>query len=237
MQKYFSAVAVNLIILLTLTILIGVATFGDEAVAVSSSGGEAIYNGNREGNTVTLMINVYWGTEYVLDIAEIIEQYGFKTTFFVGGSWADDNNDIVKKLYNMGFEIGNHGYFHKKSSSLSYQGCYDEIIANEKLLKGILGVEPVKLFAPPSGDLGSNMFKLCKDQGYKVIMWSRDTIDWRDKDSTLVYKRAVKDIKGGDLILMHPTAHTLEALPKILDTVKASGLKVGTVSENLTPTV
>ena len=65
-------------------------------------------------------------------------------------------------------------------------------------------------------------------------MWSKDTIDWRDKDADLVFKRATKDIKGGDFILMHPTAHTLEALPRILDYYKELGIKSVTVTENIT---
>ena len=44
---------------------------------------------------------------------------------------------------------------------------------------------------------------------YKVILWSIDTIDWRDKSEKIVYKRATKNISGGDLVLMHPKEHTL----------------------------
>ena len=69
--------------------------------------------------------------------------------------------------------------------------------------------------------------------GYKTIMWTRDTIDWRDKDQELIYNRAIKDAKGGDLILMHPTACTLEALEKIIINLQEQGFELTTVSENL----
>jgi peptidoglycan/xylan/chitin deacetylase (PgdA/CDA1 family) len=64
-------------------------------------------------------------------------------------------------------------------------------------------------------------------------MWSKDTIDWRDKDKDLIIKRATKEVRGGDLILMHPKAHTLGALKEIISIYKKIGLKVVTVSENL----
>ena len=64
-------------------------------------------------------------------------------------------------------------------------------------------------------------------------MWSKDTIDWRDKDSNLVYKRATNNVTNGDLILMHPKEHTLKALPKILDYFDKIGLKQVKVSQNI----
>ena len=64
-------------------------------------------------------------------------------------------------------------------------------------------------------------------------MWSKDTIDWRDKDESLVFSRATKNLKGGDLILMHPTEHTKNALKKILDYYKENGFSAVTVSEHI----
>ena len=61
-------------------------------------------------------------------------------------------------------------------------------------------------------------------------MWSKDTIDWRDSDIKTIVTRATKDIKSGDLILMHPKRHTLKALPLILDEIKEKGLKTLTVT-------
>ena len=74
------------------------------------------------------------------------------------------------------------------------------------------------------------MFSACDNLGYKVIMWTRDTIDWRDHDADLIYQRAIKDIQAGDLVLMHPTDATLSALPQILEYIKSVGLKADTVS-------
>ncbi len=94
-------------------------------------------------------------------------------------------------------------------------------------------IEVSKLFAPPSGSIGDNMFKACDELGYKVIMWTRDTIDWRDQDPALITKRALNNIKSGDLILMHPTKATVEALPAILDSIKAQNLVATTVSNTI----
>ena len=106
------------------------------------------------------------------------------------------------------------------------------MIATERVIEALSGVQ-ITLFAPPSGSYGEASLKACEKLGYKMILWSKDTIDWRDKDSALVYKRATKDVKGGDLVLMHPTAHTVSALPQILEEYQKRGLTQVTVSQNL----
>lgn len=194
--------------------------------------GKAIYLGNKNNKNVCLMINVYWGTEFLQPMMEEFEKRGFSTTFFVGGQWASKNMDMVDMMKRKGFEIANHGYLHRDHKKLSKEQNLKEIKLTNELLKSYK-IEPAKLFAPPSGSIGNAMFSACKDLDMKVIMWTRDTIDWRDHNEDLICKRAIKNISGGDLILMHPTKDTLAALPKILDTIKEKGLTATTVSKTI----
>ncbi len=199
-------------------------------------GGEtigAIYRGNAEKNTVSLMFNVYENTEIVNNILETLKEKGVKATFFVGGCWADDNALTLQKIIGYGNELGNHGYFHKDHKKLDYEGNKQEIYITELIVKSLCG-EKTTLFAPPSGSFSDVTLDAASDLGYKVIMWSKDTIDWRDKDSSLVYKRATGNPASGDLILMHPKPHTLSALPQIIDFYLNNGFTFCTVGENVT---
>lgn len=191
-----------------------------------------IYNGNTKSNKVSLMINVYWGTEYIDDILSVLEEYGVKTTFFVGGQWVEKESEMLEKIIADGHEIGNHGYFHKDQEYLNYDQNYEEIKVNHELVKGLTGVE-MNLFAPPSGSFNKSTLSSAKDLGYSVIMWSRDTIDWRDKDANTIFSRATSGVKGGDLILAHPTSETLKALPLILEYYKINNLVCTTVTDCL----
>ena len=64
-------------------------------------------------------------------------------------------------------------------------------------------------------------------------MWSKDTIDWRDHDATLIFSRATEETESGDLVLMHPTKETAEALPSVLANYKEKGLLQSVVSQTL----
>ena len=64
-------------------------------------------------------------------------------------------------------------------------------------------------------------------------MWSKDTIDWRDADAQVILDRATKNLKNGDLVLMHPTKATLNALPQIIQKIKENNFNIVNVSKNI----
>ncbi|MDD3831977.1 MAG: polysaccharide deacetylase family protein [Clostridia bacterium] len=233
-KKLFDFVIINGIIIV-LIVVVAVMSFSGQSVSVFLNGDRAIYKGNTDSNYVSLMFNVYWGTEYITNILSVLERYGVKATFFIGGSWAEKNIDLLRTIADKGHEIANHGYFHSDCKTLGRQSIYDEIYVTHKLVQNTLG-QTMTLFAPPSGSYNSLTLQVAQQLGYNTIMWSKDTIDWRDKDSALVYTRATKNVKGGDLILMHPTAHTLKALPDILSYYGQHNLQAVTVSQNINGT-
>ena len=205
------------------------------AESATQSGGEGteIYrSADASSNGVSLMFNVYWGTEEVYRILDILKSHEAKATFFIGGCWADDNVECLQAIYAEGHEIGNHGYFHKDHSKLSLAENQKEITACNRFIELALGEKPT-LFAPPSGAYGDDMLSACKTLQMKTILWSRDTIDWRDKNAALIYTRATKNIKGGEFVLMHPMAATADALEDILTDYETKALSLVTVSENL----
>lgn len=202
----------------------------DNATGVSSDS-RAIYAGSNE-KAVGLMFNVYSGTEYLADIMQTLKENGASATFFIGGIWAEKNDSTLSDIVENGFEIGSHGYFHKDHSKLGYKENLEEMRVTHKLIKSISGVD-VRLFAPPSGAYSSVTLDAAEDMGYTTILWSKDTIDWRDHDTELICSRATSDIEGGDLILMHPTENTAEALPEIIGRIKNAGLEMLCVSDVL----
>ena len=224
--------ASNLIIALVIACVGGFAVFAGLSIVPTTAVSGVYYNGDTTKNDVTLMINVYWGTEYLDDMLEILNNYNVKTTFFIGGTWAVLNEDYLTKIYESGHELANHGYHHKDHDKLDEAGNLNEISTTHKIVKELTGVE-MDLFAPPSGAYDSLTVTCAEQLGYHTIMWTRDTIDWRDHDSNLIYSRAVKNAKGGDLILMHPTEATVEALPRIIEFFQANNFNLTTVSENI----
>jgi len=222
----------NLVIVGIFVCLMTIAIPFKSTTITTSVNPDVIYQGNTTNNNVCFMINVYWGNEYILDMLDVLDMYNVKTTFFVGGSWASKNIDLLKEIYTRGHEIANHGYNHKDQDKLSKELNEDEIMMTHKLISANLGIE-MNLFAPPSGAYDDELVEIAKNLNYKTIMWTHDTIDWRDQDSNLIFSRATKNLSNGDLILMHPTEKTLEALSNILSYAQNNGFNATTVSNTI----
>lgn len=193
---------------------------------------EPYYCGDANKNNISLMINVYWGNEYIEPMLKTLKDNDVKTTFFVGGSWANKETELLQKIVADGHEIGNHGYNHKAHSKLTYEQNYNEINKCHEIILAHTG-KVMTLFAPPSGDFNKTTLKVADALKYKTIMWSKDTIDWRDHNTDLIVKRATKNLKNGDLILMHPTENTLQALPQIIEFCKRNNFNITTVTNCL----
>ena len=201
-------------------------------VPTDSAAVEAIYRGDVKKKNVSLMFNVYENAETVEKIVDTLDKFKVKATFFLGGCWADDNEKTLNKIVSSGHEIANHGYFHKDHKKLDYEGNKQEIALTEKMVYALCGAK-TNLFAPPSGSFSDLTLSAAADLGYKVVMWSSDTIDWRDSDAEKIFSRATKNLSNGELVLMHPKEHTLNVLPRILTYYQTNGYSVVSVGENI----
>lgn len=222
------------VLLSVILLLVGIVCFTTEKQTLPTDGKNVALH--RSGDTafggVSLLINVYWGTDEVYSMLDILKKYDGKATFFIGGCWADDNVACLRAIVAGGHEIGNHGYFHKQHDQLSLKENTEEIARCNAFLQTALGVQPT-LFAPPSGAYNDVTLNACQSLNMKTILWSRDTIDWRDKNAALIYTRATKNVQSGDFILMHPMQATVDALEDIIKYYASHNLKLVTVSENL----
>ena len=222
-------------------LILGVLTLSIGALCLSPTSGWITADGAKDelyrsagenGKGVSLMFNVYEGTDVVYRILDILEEQEAKATFFIGGCWADDNVQCLKDIYEAGHEIGNHGYFHKDHAKLNLSNNKKEIDSCNRFIELAIG-KKVTLFAPPSGAYSGDTLSAVCSLGMKTILWSKDTIDWRDKNASVIYTRATKGVVKGDFILMHPTSATADALSDILQYYKDNGLEMVTISENL----
>lgn len=230
---YFRKYIASIVIALAVICVGAVAVLGQTDVITASNIINGVYySGDENSNNVSLMINVYWGDEYIGDMLDILKEKNVQVTFFVGGTWATDNEEMILRMVKEGHEIGNHGYSHKDCDKLSKEKLNDEIAKTDAIVKSYTGIK-MTLFAPPSGAYDEEVVEVANQNGYKTIMWSKDTIDWRDQDKDLIVERATKNAKGGDLILMHPTLETKNALAEIIDYYQNNNFSLVSVSKNL----
>ncbi|MDO4581324.1 MAG: polysaccharide deacetylase family protein [Bacillota bacterium] len=215
-------------VLALLLLLAGARIFLPPAETASA----AYRSGSGSQQVASLSVNVDWGNEYIPAILEALAQAEVKATFFLSGRWADEYPELARSIADAGHEIGNHGYSHTSPNASSVEQIIDEIERTEQAIEKAAGVR-TRLYAPPSGEEQPHVLEAATEAGYQMILWSVDTIDWQQPPAQTIIERVLGKLHAGAIILAHPTAGTAEALPQLLEQMKAEGYSLVTVSENL----
>lgn len=191
-----------------------------------------VYQGSIREKKIALTFNVVWGEEYIPQIIESLSDNKVPATFFIGGQWAEDFPELAGKIALAGYEVGSHGYSHPHPDRISRSANIDEIKKTESVLLRVTGLKPT-LFAPPYGERGDVVLKAAEEAGYTTILWSIDTIDWQRPDPSIIVRRVTEKAHNGAIVLMHPTAPTVHALPLMIKELKKQGYELVKVSNLL----
>lgn len=182
-----------------------------------------VYCVEREDNVITVSFDASWGGDQTLRILDLLDEYNAKATFFLVGIWVDKYPELVKEIAARGHEIGNHSDSHPEMSKLSKEQIIRELDGCSDKIEALTGQRPTS-FRPPYGDYDNEVVTVSRSEGYEVVQWSIDSLDWKNKGVDDLIRRATKNVQKGDIILFHnDSKYILDALPTILKTYQQQG--------------
>ena len=192
----------------------------------------AIYKANPKKESVAFIMNVAWGNEWIPTILSVLKENHIHITFSLEGKWAKNNPELVKLIVDAGHELANHSYSHPNMANLSYAEQVEQIQKTNEILRAYTKKDPV-WFGPPSGSYNELTLKAAHELGMETVMWSVDTIDWKDNSQQEIKNRVMTRIHPGAIILMHPKENTMKALPDLIQQIKEQKLLITTLTETL----
>ena len=167
---------------------------------------------------------------YTPRLLDGLRQRGVHATFFLLGENVEGKEDIVKQMQEDGHLIGNHGYSHVQMSKESVNTACEQIERNNKQIEKITGVRPQYLRPP----YGAWTAELECTTNMTVVLWNKDTLDWKSQSSKKVVRNIIKHVEPGDVILMHDVYPTsVEAALEVIDILTKQGYSFVTVDELL----
>lgn len=174
--------------------------------------------------------------EYTSLILDTLKAQGAKAIFFVNGQ-AAEHPDLIRRILAEGHMLGNHTMNHEDLQSLTYSEQYRQIADLNEMLKAVTGHQPY-WFRAPFGSFNDDTLAILDELGMQLLNWSHGSGDWMEvqdgyKDPAILTHDVLAEtprntnmtpLHPGSVILFHDTLrHTAEALPAIMEGLKAKG--------------
>lgn len=190
-----------------------------------------IYKVDTDENKVAISFDAAWGADKTEDIIAVCKKYSVNATFFLVGFWVEKYPELVKEIYNNGFEIGIHSSDHLDMTKLSRSEIIADLTSNINAIEDITGQRP-KLFRPPFGYYNNTLIEVCDELDLICIEWSVDSLDWKGLSASDLSGRVIKSAESGSIVLFHNNSdNIIDGLIMTLEYFKSKGTKVTAIGE------
>lgn len=194
-----------------------------------------IYCGDSSQKMASIMINVAWGNEYLLELLKILHKNDVKSTFFLDGSWTHKYPLLAKNILSDGHEVGSHAYSHPDMRGLTLERIKWQLQKTNEIIQTTLEVKP-QFFTPPSGEFDERVVDLAAKEGMLTVLSTIDTLDWQNPEVKDLVAKIQSNLKNGSIILIHPTKSSVAALPEMIKVIKENNYTLGTLTDLLAAT-
>lgn len=157
----------------------------------------------RKGNSDSLYITYDDGPHPVntLKILEILDKYNVKATFFMVGKEMIKYPDIVNQVINQKHTIGYHSFNHKSMKKITFRAIVKDIYLSKLIMQRF--DYKLSYYRPPFGDLTFFGLIWVLFNGFRIVMWSKDSCDSFESKAKVLSNVASNKLVGGDVLLFH----------------------------------
>jgi len=190
---------------------------------------------------VALIFNIGVGYETRVQVLEYLKAELIPASVFPMGWWAEKNPDVLKRIQDLGFEIGSHGDQRKELPPQGDAAITADITRAGDVLTDLLGKRPAALFTPYAAATDVRVNGIVASLGYLPVGWDVPSDDW-DFDATKehVLAEVLPKVQDGSIIEFHIDApaskqSTEAAMPEIVQALRREGYTFVSISDMMLP--
>lgn len=173
-------------------------------------------------------------SSYTQQILSVLAEKGVKATFFLSGDAVEANANAARAIADAGHELGSNSYSDTDLTALSGEELRSQLTRGFDAIENATGSRPALLRAPYASFSEENWTE-AMDLVSAVVSWNLDSGDWLLPGASDVVDTVVSSARTGNIILLTDNettgAQAVEALPQIIDQLKADGFEIVTLSE------
>jgi peptidoglycan/xylan/chitin deacetylase (PgdA/CDA1 family) len=143
---------------------------------------------------------------HTLRLLDVLAKHEVKATFFVIGRYVEQRPDIVRELVKAGHVIGNHTFTHPNLALASVVQNRIQFEECQRVVREVTGEAP-RIVRPPFGGRRPATLQIARSLELEPVMWNVTSYDWRIPPAAKIVRTCLRQIRGGDVILMHDGGH------------------------------
>lgn len=195
-------------------------------------------------NAVALTFDDGPDPEFTTRVLEILARKKVTATFFVVGERARANQDLLREIDRQGHLIGNHSFSHASTINFAFHARLTrEISRCNEVIEAAIGKRP-QFYRSPHGFKNPAVGDVLTKLGMNCVGWQVRGFDAVRSNASAIANRLVRKAKPGGILLLHDgsgfhgthdRSATLEALPMIIDGLRARGFAFKRLDEPTAP--
>ncbi|MGC2367057.1 MAG: polysaccharide deacetylase family protein [Candidatus Sulfotelmatobacter sp.] len=143
---------------------------------------------------------------HTLRLLELLAKHRVQATLFLIGRYVRQRPEIAREIVQAGHVVGNHTFTHSLLTFKSEAEIRRQLSECRAALQDAVG-QHSNLFRPPFGGRRPAVLRVARELGLEPVMWSVTGYDWDAPPAAVIERKVSKQIRGGDVILLHDGGH------------------------------
>ena len=203
--------------------------------------GQTFAGGIRGSKHIAMTYDDGPNDPHTLKLLDVLAKHSVRATFFMIGRYVQQRPDIARAVAQAGHVVGNHTFTHPLLIFESAARTRTQLVDCHDALEDAAG-EHSNLFRPPFGGRRPATLRVARALGLETVMWNVTGHDWNAPPAAVIEKQVMRQIRGGDVILLHDGGHramgadraqTVMATDNLIRRYRDQGYEFVTVEEML----
>ncbi len=158
-------------------------------------------------------------------VLDALKAKNVPSALFTTGTWATDNAAVVTAFHDAGYDVFNHSTTHASFKGLAKASVDEELSKADQTISALTGSSTKPFFRPPFGDYDQASLTEARNQGYCMILWTVDSLDWKTGitvDEAIA--NVIAGLKNGAIIVLQANSDIgKDLIAPLVDAVRAEG--------------
>lgn len=195
---------------------------------------KVIFRDTTRPKKIYLTFDEGYEAGYTNQIIDTLNKYSVPATFFITGDYLDESADLVYRMLENGYLVGNHTLKHPNLANISPQNVAYQLSELNNRFAEKFGMN-MDYLRPPEGSYSSRVLSISDDMDYKTVFWSFAYNDWdtsNQKGADYAFNQIVPYLHDGAVMLIHAcSSDNADVLDRLITYIIDQGYTFGSLDE------